>query len=34
MIKASDTFGLMRPNKAKASVHGCHCLGDMAVHMR
>ena len=25
---------LMRPNKAKTAVHGCHCLGDMAVHMR
>ena len=25
---------LMRPNKAKTAVHGCHCSGDMAVHMR
>ena len=25
---------LMRSNKAKTAVHGCHCLGDMAVRMR
>ena len=25
---------LMRPNKAETVVHGCHCLGDMAVRMR
>ena len=25
---------LMRPNKAERAVHGCHCLGDMAVRMR
>ena len=25
---------LMRPNKAEAAVHGCHCPGDMAVRMR
>ena len=25
---------LMRPNKAETAVHGCHCLGDMAVRMR
>ena len=25
---------LMRPNKAETAVHGCHCSGDMAVHMR
>ena len=25
---------LMRPNKAETAVHGCHCPGDMAVHMR
>ena len=25
---------LMRPNKAKTAVHGCHCPGDMAVRMR
>ena len=24
---------LTRPNKAEKAVHGCHCLGDMAVHM-
>ena len=24
---------LMRPNKAETAVHGCHYLGDMAVHM-
>ena len=24
---------LMRPNKAETAVHGCHCLGDMAVRM-
>ena len=24
----------MRPNKAETAVHGCHCLGDMAVRMR
>ena len=23
----------MRPNKAETAVHGCHCLGGMAVHM-
>ena len=25
---------LIRPNKAEAAVHGCHCPGDMAVRMR
>ena len=25
---------LMRPNRAEAAVHGCHCPGDMAVRMR
>ena len=25
---------LMSPNKGKTAVHGCHCLGDMAVRMR
>ena len=25
---------LMRPNNAETAVHGCHCLGDMAVRMR
>ena len=25
---------LMRPNKAETAIHGCHCPGDMAVHMR
>ena len=25
---------LMRPKKAETAVHGCHCLGDMAVRMR
>ena len=25
---------LMKPNKAEAAVHGCHCPGDMAVRMR
>ena len=25
---------LMRPDKAEAAVHGCHCQGDMAVRMR
>ena len=25
---------LMRHNKAKTAVHGCHCSGDMAVRMR
>lgn len=25
---------LMRPNKAEAAVHGCHCPGDMVVRMR
>ena len=24
---------LMRPNKVETTVHGCHCPGDMAVHM-
>ena len=24
---------LVRPGKAKTAVHGCHCLGDMAVCM-
>ena len=25
---------LMSPNKDETAVHGCHCLGDMAVRMR
>ena len=25
---------LMRSNKVEIAVHGCHCLGDMAVRMR
>ena len=25
---------LIRPNRAETAVHGCHCLGDMAVRMR
>ena len=25
---------LMSPNKSETAVHGCHCLGDMAVRMR
>ena len=25
---------LMRPKKAETAVHGCHCLGDMAVRRR
>ena len=25
---------LMSPNKGETAVHGCHCLGDTAVHMR
>ena len=25
---------LMRPNKGETVVHGCHCLGDLAVCMR
>ena len=25
---------LMRPNKAKTAVHGCHCPGDIAVRIR
>ena len=25
---------LMSPNEDEAAVHGCHCRGDMAVHMR
>ena len=25
---------LMRPNKSETAVHGCHCLGDLAVCMR
>ena len=25
---------LMNPNKGETDVHGCHCPGDMAVHMR
>ena len=29
-----DYAMLMRPNKASTAVHGCHCLGDMAVRMR
>ena len=24
---------LMSPNKDETAVHGCHCLGDMAVRM-
>ena len=25
---------LMSPNKGETALHGCHCLGDMAVRMR
>ena len=25
---------LMRPNKTKITVHGCHCPGDIALHVR
>ena len=25
---------LIRPNKAETAVHGCHCPGDITVHMR
>ena len=25
---------MMSPNKSETAVHGCHCPGDMAVHMR
>ena len=29
-----DSFAkLMSTNKGKTAVHGCHCLGDMVVHM-
>ena len=24
---------LMNPNEGKTAVHGCHCLGDMALHV-
>jgi len=30
-----DGYAMLRsPNKGKTAVHGCHCLGDMAVRMR
>ena len=25
---------LMSPNKSETAVHGCHCPGDISVHMR
>ena len=30
----NDNAVLMKPNKAETAVHGCHCMGDMAVRMR
>ena len=30
----SSARALMSPNKGETAVHGCHCPGDMAVHMR
>ena len=42
-ITTDKTFGslmsdgyamLLRPNRAETAVHGCHCSGDFAVHMR
>ena len=30
----TDSYAiLMSPSKGETSVHGCHCLRDMAVHM-
>ena len=35
VVEVSDGYAmLIRPNKAEAAVHGCHCPGDMAVRMR
>ena len=34
LLLPDDYAMLMRPNKAETAVHGGHCLGDMAVHMR
>ena len=34
LLLADGYAMLMRPKKANTAVHGCHCLGDMAVRMR
>ena len=34
LLPGGGYASLMRPNKAETAVHGCHCLGDMAVRMR
>ena len=31
---AHQTATLMSPSKGETAFHGCHCPGDMAVHMR
>ena len=34
-VHRHDSYAtLMIPNKGETAVHGCHCLGDMAVRMR
>ena len=30
---AHQTAALMSPNNGETAFHGCHCPGDMAVHM-
>ena len=32
-LLSSDLAMLMSPNKGETAVHGCHCRGDMVVHM-
>ena len=34
LVEGEGAIPLMRPNKGETAVHGCHCPGDMAVHMR
>ena len=34
-VHRPDSYAtLMSPNKGETAVHGCHCPGDVAVHMR
>jgi len=33
-LSAWGSAMLMSPNKDETAVHGCHCLGDVAVRMR
>ena len=34
-VQRSDGYAMLKsPYKGETAVHGCHCPGDMAVHMR